>query len=78
MNFNAFFEYFPRICKGQYDKISIIDLKVCSTDCEKIYSRIKTVYWNLKYFIELKHSILIPLPINHIYVKIRQELAFMH
>lgn len=26
MNFNAFFEYFPRICKGQYDKISIIYL----------------------------------------------------
>ena len=24
MNFNAFFEYFPRICKGQYDEISII------------------------------------------------------
>ena len=78
MNFNAFFEYFPRICKGQYDKISIIDLKVCSTDCEKIYSRIETVYWNLKYFIKLKHSILIPLPINHIYVKIHQELAFTH
>ena len=49
-----------------------------SSDCEKIYSRIETVYWNLKYFIKLKHSILIPLPINHIYVKIHQELAFTH
>ena len=28
-----------------------------------------TDYGNLKYFIELKHSILIPLPINHIYAK---------
>lgn len=26
MNFNAFFEYFPRICEGQCDKISIIYL----------------------------------------------------